>query len=237
MKSSPIIANCMIVDDDKVSRSMISHLIKKTDYLKLGYVCENGMEAHNILQTDDSVDILFLDIEMPEMSGLELLQTLNNKSVHVILTTSREQYAVEAFEYDVVDYLVKPINHARFLKATSRVLERLEDDNSNYSSQTFLFVRANHKIVKIDPKKIFYIEALSDYILIYTTDQKYVVHSTMKGIEKKLEIFKKFIRVHRSYIVNVEHIETVQEDVFINGKAIPIGRSYRNRFLAKLDIL
>lgn len=237
MKASPIVANCMIVDDDKVSRSMISHLIKKTDYLKLSHVCENGMEAHNILQTDETVDILFLDIEMPEMSGLELLQTLNNKKIHVILTTSREQYAVEAFEYEVIDYLVKPINHARFLKATSRVLERLEDDNPNYSSQTFLFVRANHKIVKIDPKKIYYIEALSDYILIYTTDQKYVVHSTMKGIEKKLEIFKKFIRVHRSYIVNVEHIETVQEDVFVNGKAIPIGRSYRNRFLAKLDIL
>ncbi|MDX2301165.1 MAG: LytTR family DNA-binding domain-containing protein [Microscillaceae bacterium] len=231
--------NCMVVDDDKVSRSIIGHFINKTDYLHLSHTCESAIDAHNILLKDHEIDILFLDIEMPEMTGMELLQTLKNTHLNIVFTTSREKYAVKAFEYNVQDYLVKPINYSRFLQATQKVLERIDSGNQVHENTPgFLFVRANHKIVKIDPKDIYYIEALSDYILIHTISQKFVVHSTMKGIEKKLESFKDFLRVHRSFIINVLHIDSVQDvNVSIHGKSIPIGRSYKNQFIDKLNVL
>ena len=230
--------NCMVVDDDKVSRSILGHFINKTDYLLLSHTCESAIEAHNILLKDNDIDILFLDIEMPEMTGMELLQTIKNDSLSIIFTTSREKYAVQAFEYNVEDYLVKPINYSRFLQATQKVLEAKIEESTQEENPGFLFVRANHKIVKIDPKEIYYIEALSDYILIHTINQKYVVHSTMKGIEKKLESFKNFARVHRSFIINVLHIDSVQDvNVSIHGKGIPIGRSYKNQFIERLNVL
>ncbi len=228
----------MVVDDDRVSRSIIGHFVEKTEYLELVHSCEGAVEARNILKKDDQTEVLFLDIEMPEMSGLELIQSLSSQKLDIILITSREKYAVEAFEYSVIDYLVKPINYVRFLKATDRVLEKREEEREARNNPDFLFVRANHKIVKIDPTEISHIEALSDYIVIYSDQQKLVVHSTMKGIEKKLEPFEKFVRVHRSYIVNVAHIESIQDvNVIVKGKNIPIGRSYKNQFMERLDIL
>jgi DNA-binding LytR/AlgR family response regulator len=230
--------NCMVVDDDEVSRSILSHFINKTDYLHLEQVFENPIEAYNILRQDHNIDILFLDIEMPEMSGLELIQALQDFNRFIILTTSREKYAVEAFELEVDDYLVKPINYARFLKSTAKILKKITEEASTPLDSEYLFIRVNHKIVKISPKDIQYIEALSDYILIYTDKQKFVVHSTMKGIEEKLESFKSFMRVHRSYIVNIDHLESVQDiNIMVSGKPIPIGRSYRNQFMERLNII
>ena len=145
--------HCMVVDDDKVSRSILGHYINKTDYLLLDHTCESAVEAHNILLKDHNIDILFLDIEMPEMTGMELLQTIKNDDFSIIFTTSREKYAVKAFEYNVEDYLVKPINYGRFLQATQKILEAKNEDNTQEENPSFLFVRANHKIVKIDPKE------------------------------------------------------------------------------------
>lgn len=230
----------MVVDDDEVSRSIISHLIKKNEHLHLSFICQDAIEAHNLLQKHSDIDILFLDVEMPEMSGLELVQALNTEKINIVLTTSREEYAVQAFEHNVVDYLVKPINYPRFLKSVNKVLEKIQErGNTNLPIDVeYLFVRANHKIIKIAPQDILFIEALSDYIMIYTQDQKYIVHSTMKGIDKKLEHFKNFVRIHRSYIINLEHIDSVQDiHVIIKDKTIPIGRSYRNQFIEKLDVL
>lgn len=243
MKTKPL--KCMVVDDDEVSRSVVSHLVEKNELLELVYTCENAIDAHNILLKDKEIDVLFLDIEMPEMSGLELVQILDKRPIRVILTTSREDYAVEAFEYSVFDYLVKPITYPRFLKSINKIQESLEKANQSSEEEEtgggnheFLFVRSNHKIIKIDPKTIAYIEALSDYIVIHTISSNYTVHSTMKGINSKLEPFKSFVRVHRSYIINVEHIETIQDvQVIVKKQAIPIGRSYRSDFMERLDIL
>ncbi len=244
METSPL--KCMVVDDDEVSRSVVSHLVEKNELLELVYTCENAIEAHSILLKDSQIDVLFLDIEMPEMSGMELVQILDKRPIRVILTTSREDYAVEAFEYSVFDYLVKPITYPRFLKSVNKLRESLTknappvtgDEDLVGNNHEFLFVRSNHKIVKIDPKNIAYIEALSDYIVIHTSESNYTVHSTMKGINSKLEPFKSFVRVHRSYIINVEHIETIQDvQVIVKKQAIPIGRSYRSGFMERLDIL
>ena len=231
--------NCVVIDDDELSRSMLVHLIKKTDGLNLTHVCESAIEAYNLLQTDAPIDILFLDIEMPEMTGLELIKLLEKHKVYAILTTSQEHYAVEAFEYDVIDYLVKPINHPRLLKAIAKVREKIDAELSPQSHELpFLFVRANHKIIKINPNEINYIEALSDYVLIHTSKQKYVVHATMKSIEEKLSNFKSFVRVHRSYIVNMLHVETIHDvHIALKDKQIPIGRSYRTTFIEGLDVL
>lgn len=237
---------CMVVDDDDVSRSIITHHIKKNENLELVHVCENAIDAHNILLKDKNLDILFLDIEMPEMNGLELVQMISNQPIKIILTTSRQDYAVEAFEHSVSDYLVKPIAYPRFLKAVNKlanaiVQEKISPELSNEvntNNPEFLFVRSNHKIVKIQPKDIAYIEALSDYIVIHTEKESHTVHSTMKGINSKLEAFKNFVRVHRSYIINVEHIDAVQDvQVIISGNPIPIGRSYRTEFMDRLDVL
>ncbi len=237
---------CMVVDDDDVSRSIIIHHIKKNENLELTHVCESAIDAHNILLKDKELNILFLDIEMPEMNGLELVQMLGNQPVKIILTTSCQDYAVEAFEHSVSDYLVKPISYPRFLKAVNKLSNLLSQEKNNTENNAdtagnnaeFLFVRSNHKIVKIQPKDIAYIEALSDYIVIHTEKESHTVHSTMKGINSKLEAFRNFVRVHRSYIINVEHIDSVQDvQVTLNGNPIPIGRSYRADFMDKLDIL
>lgn len=244
MTTAPL--KCMVVDDDDVSRSIITHHIKKNENLELVHVCENAIDAHNILLKDKNLDILFLDIEMPEMNGLELVQMISNQPVKIILTTSRQDYAVEAFEHSVSDYLVKPIAYPRFLKAVNKLSNAIAQEKTspeistevNPNNPEFLFVRSNHKIVKIQPKDIAYIEALSDYIVIHTEKESHTVHSTMKGINSKLETFKNFVRVHRSYIINVEHIDTVQDvQVIINGNPIPIGRSYRTDFMDRLDVL
>ncbi len=237
---------CMVVDDDDVSRSIITHHIKKNENLELVHVCENAIDAHNILLKDKNLDILFLDIEMPEMNGLELVQMIANEPIKIILTTSRQDYAVEAFEHSVSDYLVKPIAYPRFLKAVNKLAnvlaqEKIIPDSTSEGSSSnseFLFVRSNHKIVKVQPKDIAYIEALSDYIVIHTEKDSHTVHSTMKGINSKLETFKNFVRVHRSYIINVEHIDSVQDvQVIVKGNPIPIGRSYRTDFMDRLDVL
>lgn len=230
--------NCMIVDDDEMSRKVLINHIQKTEYIELAHTCTSAIEANNILKADQDVDIIFLDIEMPEMNGIEFLKNLpNHADYHVILTTGKEAYALEAFEYFVVDYLVKPIQYSRFVKAVDKVI-KLMGENAGKADHEFLFVRSNHKIFKIPPKDIEYIEALSDYILIHTIDKKYVVHATMRSIEEKLKPFKIFARIHRSYIVNLERMESIQElSLFIGGKTIPIGRSYKPEFLDKLDIL
>lgn len=139
----------------------------------------------------------------------------------------------------MVDYLVKPVNQARLLKAISKARERIDAEFEPQNLEMpYIFVRSNHKIIKINPHEIQYIEALSDYILIHTAKQKHVVHATMKSIEEKLYTFKGFVRIHRSYIVNMLHIEVVQDlNVSIKEKQIPIGRSYRTKFIEGLDVL
>jgi DNA-binding LytR/AlgR family response regulator len=239
MKLEDILLNCAVVDDEELSRSMLTHLIKKMEGLNLMKTCESAIEAYNFLQVEEDIDLLFLDIEMPEMTGLELVKLLEKRKMHVILTTSQEHYALEAFEYDVTDYLIKPINQARLLKAITKVREKINNELGNQSQDLpYIFVRSNHKIIKLAPDEIQYIEALSDYIVIHTPKQKHIVHATMKSIEEKLATFKGFVRMHRSYIVNMLHVDVVHDlNVTIKDKQIPIGRSYRAKFLEGLDVL
>jgi DNA-binding LytR/AlgR family response regulator len=228
--------NCIVVDDEEFSRNVIKHFINKTDGLNLLSECENAAEAFKALKSDE-IDIVFLDVEMPDMTGIELMKALDDMP-QIILVTSRPNYAVEAFEYSVTDFLVKPVNYARFLKAVSKAETNLKASNVTIENKTNeVFVKADSKIIKLKLSDIIYIEALSDYVIINTATRKYIIHSTMKGLEKKLPD-SDFIHVHRSYIVNFAKIDQIEDlNVIVPGKTIPIGASYKNTFMKKLNLL
>lgn len=240
MNTSNLPFNCVIVDDEEVSRAFIKHFVEKTPSLSLVHICKNGLEALDFLQNTKDIDILFLDIKMPELSGMELLKLIERNNMSIILITSQKEYAVEAFEENITDYLLKPINYPRFLQAVYKVKEQEKNKSQEESSMYEpFFVKTEQKFIKVAPKDILYIEALSDYILIYTKDkQKHIVHYTMKGIDEQLAFTKIFARVHRSYIVNILHIDTIQDiSITIREKSIPIGRSYKNDFMNTINLL
>lgn len=225
--------NCLIVDDDEMSRATIEHYVNQTEFLNLVGVCSNAIEASNVLKKEN-VDVLFLDVEMPEMSGLELLDAMSN-GPKVILITSKEEYAVQAFEYSVTDYLLKPIDYVRFLKAVNKIKGVSGDVVTSDDKE--IFVKSDLKFVKINFDEIEFVEAMADYVVINLASNRHIIHSTMKAIEKKLSE-KQFVRVHRSYIVNLKRINAVENSSIVMGeKRVPIGASYKNEFMNKLKIL
>lgn len=227
--------NCMIVDDDQVSRSIIRHYIEKTKNLALQYECSSGIEAANLLKEGD-IDIIYLDIEMPEMSGMDLIKTLK-RDYEIILITSAKEYAVEAFEKSVTDYMVKPIDYARFLMATEKALKNIEHIQKQNEQYKDIYVRSDSKFIRIELSKLLMVEALADYVVFFTENKKHIVHYTMKGIELKLPK-SYFARVHRSYIVNMTKIEGLEDNaILINGKPVPIGASYKDEFFQRLNFL
>jgi DNA-binding LytR/AlgR family response regulator len=228
--------NCLIVDDEDMSRTIVQHFVEQTNFLNLVQSCSDAIQAANVLQ-QTPVDVLFLDIEMPHMTGMELVKSLQVKP-QIIFITSRTDYAVEAFEYNVTDYLVKPITYARFLKAVTKAKEQFDAQQPVQLHSKDLYIKTDSKIVKLNLKDLLYVEALADYVMFYTANgSRHVVHSTMKGVEKKLNSGE-FIRVHRSFIINIEKIDAIEDlSIVINKKLIPIGASYKDGFLKKLNIL
>lgn len=227
--------NCIIVDDDEMSRAIVKHFVEQTQFLNLVGICTDAIQAANTLQST-AVDLIFLDVEMPEMTGMELVKSLTSKP-QVVIISSRADYAVEAFEYSIADYLVKPISYARFLKAVEKVRDAFDAQSGGNGQSQDLYIKTDAKIVKITLKELLYVEALADYVILHTATARYIVHSTMKGIEKKLSDGS-FARIHRSYIINTEKIESIEDlSVVINKKYIPIGASYKDTFLKRLNIL
>jgi DNA-binding LytR/AlgR family response regulator len=232
---------CVAVDDDEICLSLIGRFIQKQEELELTHTFNNAIEAYTLLQKEQ-IDILFLDVEMPEMTGLDLIRALPDSHLQIILTTSREKYAVEAFELEVADYIVKPVLYPRFLKTIERAKKRIKEyeETAKVTSpdNQFFFVRSNYRIVKLAPVDIIYIEALADYVIIYTTSQRHIVHFTMKGLEEKLGQFKTFVRVHRSYIINLDHFKMVHDDeITVSDKKVPLGRSYKSSFLERIETI
>ncbi|HOE04375.1 MAG TPA: LytTR family DNA-binding domain-containing protein [Bacteroidales bacterium] len=224
---------CIIIDDEPLAREGMKMNINEVPMLELVGEFDDAIKATQYLQEND-VDLMFLDIEMPGISGLNFLRDLPNQPL-VILATAYPQYAVEAYELDVVDYLVKPIKLDRFMKAVNKaeeilrmskstsMLEAIEDD--------FIFIKSDRKYVKINFDEIFFIEGLKDYVIIHTIHGKYMTAMNVKTIHNKLpeEIF---IRTSKSYIINIAHIKEIDgNDVIIQDNKIPIGRSYRDEFL------
>ncbi len=226
---------CIIVDDDEVSRMMIQNFVERTESLVLKAICINGLEGRKAL-LENQIDLVFLDIEMPKMSGLEMLESLEHIP-QTIMTTSKKDFALEAYQFGVTDYLLKPVEYIRFLKAVNKVENNLKRQIFETQGSNDIYIKADGRVVRLKSNEIMFIEALSDYVIINTTDKKHVVHSTMKAIEKRLSIID-FVRVHRSYIVNIHKIDTIEDiGIIMPQKTIPVGASYKNDFLARLNFL
>lgn len=231
--------DCIIVDDNKLARAAMVHLISQVEFLTLKQECENPVEAFNFLKKE-SVDLVFLDVEMPGMTGIEFVKNLDKRPI-IILITAKKEYAVEAFELNVADYIVKPVTLARFMVAVSRAKELFESKDEKIDvaekDMDYIFVRNKSVLTKIKIDDIIYIQALGDYVNIFTADKRYAVHMTLSGIEKKLPP-DKFYRLHRSYIVALNHIDNIEEGTaYVHKYPIPIGEQFKQPLLKKINLI
>ena len=229
---------CMVVDDEPMAREIISSFVGKIHNLELVATCKNVSEAFSILQKE-SIQLIFLDINMPEISGLSLAKSIQHKS-QVIFTTAYREYAVEGFDLQAVDYLLKPISFDRFLKAVQKYFdlhvskEIIHQEKVSEVKENSIFVRSDRKMVKVRFKEINYIESLSDYVKIFTDKETIITRETISNIESKLPS-NEFLRTHRSFIVSMPKIDSfTNELVELKKKAIPISRSYKENVLQKL---
>jgi DNA-binding LytR/AlgR family response regulator len=221
-----------------MARLVMKKLVEQVNDLSLVAECENALEAFQIFNKRP-VDLLLLDIEMPGMSGLELTKILSAKKPLIIFTTGKSNYAVEAFELNVVDYLVKPVEPARFLQAIARAREAMESQKQNVEikEKEFVFIKDSGVLKRINVDEILYMEAMGDYVKIFTTQKFHIVHSTLKSVEEKLPV-SKFMRVHRSYIVALNKIDLIEEGVInINNVSIPVADAYKSALSRRLNLL
>ena len=225
---------CVIIDDEPLAIDVIkSHLANHAD-LELVGTGSNAIQAAEILKSKQ-VDLLFLDIQMPEVTGIDFLRSLENPPL-VVFTTAYAEYAVEGFELDAIDYLLKPISKERFDKAIAKAHEYFKLKNGNEVDNTeleeeFIFVKANQKLIKISYDDIKYVEAFADYVKIYIPEKRIVTLQTMKKMETKLPA-DKFCRIHRSFIVGLKHIESYNtSEVEVNGNKLPIGKNFKDNFM------
>lgn len=224
----------VIVDDEPLALDVLETYIAQMPQLQLVAKCENALEANEILRKEQ-VDLLFLDIHMPQITGIELVKSLSNPPA-VVFTTAYPDYAVEGFELDAADYLLKPISLDRFMKAVNKVEDRLTaGDHRVQDTEDYIFVKADKKLVKVNFDEVIYIEGLKDYVIIRMDASRVITLQTMKSLELKLpdKIFK---RVHRSYIINIDRIEALvgnTVEVHEKGKTkhIPIGKNYKDELL------
>lgn len=237
--------NTIIVDDEPLARDILETYIEQIPELNLIAKCSNALEANNELQSN-KIDLMFLDIQMPQITGTDFLKSLNNPPM-VVFTTAYPNYAIEGFELDALDYLLKPISLDRFMKAVNRALEMQQllsgdtsetaeiVDNPTGEKDDFIFVKSDKKLIKIHYSEIIYIEGLKDYVIIRCKDSRVITLQTMKSLEAKMpsNIFK---RIHRSYIVNLDEINALvgnMVEVTEKGqtKNLPIGKNYKDELL------
>jgi DNA-binding LytR/AlgR family response regulator len=228
--------NCLAIDDETPALDILEDNIRRIPFLNLVGKCKNAYAAMEVLQTQ-TVDLLFLDIEMPGISGLSLIKSLPNKPM-VIFITAYRNYAVEGFELDVLDYLVKPVAFERFLKAVNKALEyQGSKQKEGPSFPDFLFIHTEYQLTKIVFQEIAYIEGLRNYIKVHFANAAKPVLSklSLKGIEEKLPP-SKFVRVHKSFIVSVDKISSIRNDIIRIGlRDIPLSKSCRDDFFKKIN--
>lgn len=235
--------NCVIVEDEPLARNLMTEYVRKVPtLLNLVEACSSPLAALEVLR-NNNVDILFLDVQMPEITGISLLKVLQKKPL-VVLTTAYSEYALEGYELDVADYLLKPITFERFLRTVDKLVQRLEaktpaappqERSPSESSPAFVFVKDGTKLVKVRLDDILYVEGLKDYVTIHTRTQKVISLQRLKALEEQLPA-DKFIRIHNSYIVALEAIEVIHKgDVQIGQAVLPIGETYKKAFKEFID--
>lgn len=226
---------CVILDDEPMARNFLERYCAKTPQLELVGSFGNAEEAFVYLK-ETEIDILFLDVEMPGDNGFELLDKLIYMP-RVILTTSKTEYAFNAFEYHVTDFLKKPITYNRFLKSIEKAATSASDAATDEPKEKDFFIKAEGKLIRLSYEDILYIESVGDYVKYFTASKNYLTHSTLKAVEERMGIHQ-FMKVHRSYIVNLRKIKDIQDNsVVIEGKVIPISKSLRQGVMQKLNVV
>ncbi|MEM9324601.1 MAG: LytTR family DNA-binding domain-containing protein [Bacteroidota bacterium] len=226
---------CIIVDDDEMARASLESLCTKIEELKVVKTCENGLDAMKFLKSNN-VDLVFLDIDMPDFTGMDLVKSVDNLP-QIIFTTGHLQYALEAFEYHVTDFIPKPIEFRRLLKAVERAKELQTNVDTGKDLQNDIYVRVDGRYIRLDFEDILYIESLGDYVTFITNSGKHIVHSTLKNIDEKIKS-EDFLKVHRSYIVNLTKIVDIEEtNLVIKDKVIPVSRAHRPVLMQKIKTI
>lgn len=236
---------CVIIDDEPLAVELLEDFVRKVDSLELISTFNNAIDAVSFIN-QNNVDLIFLDIQMPHFSGIDFLNTIEKKPL-VIFTTAFSDYAVEGFNLGAVDYLIKPIPFHRFLKSVVRAQQVLnptanvqaisESTTAPELEQDFMFVRAEYENVKMNFSDILFIEGLKDYVKIYTTDNKFTLTLISLIKLENLLSSKGFSRIHRSYIINIKHVKSIQKNkVLISDKRIPISESYKNAFFERINL-
>lgn len=232
--------NCVIVDDEPLAREGLASYVREVDFLRLTGTCENPLELMNVLE-QQTVDLIFLDIQMPKMSGIDFLKMVP-KPPMVVITTAYPSFALEGFQLNVLDYLLKPITFDRFFKSANKsreyhkLLNPPTPTNSPKAdvSDEYFFVKCGNKYEKIFFEDILFVEGMQNYVTIFTNKGKYVTLLNMKNLEQNLEGHA-FLRVHKSYIVSVPKIEGIEgNDICIQTHRIPIGRNYRDQVMSQV---
>ncbi|MES2134121.1 MAG: LytTR family DNA-binding domain-containing protein [Bacteroidota bacterium] len=230
--------NCLIVDDEPLALDLIESYVAKTPFLELKGKCQNAFEAMSVLNTE-KIDLIFLDIQMPDMNGIDFSKTLS-PDIKIVFTTAFKDYAFEGFKVNAIDYLLKPFNYAEFLKAANKASERfgiVEDRKDTPGNTEFIFVKSEYKQIKINLHDVMYFEGLKDYIKIWLSSQPKPVLTLMslKTLENELSP-EKFMRIHRSFIIALDKIETVERSqVIINKERITVAEQYKEKFQEFLD--
>ena len=222
---------CIITDDEPIARKGLQSYVERIDFLELVGVCEDAIQLNNQLKSQQA-DLLFLDIEMPYMTGIELLNSLSNPP-KVIITSAYAEYAIKGYDLEVSDYLLKPISFDRFLKAVNKVYDQLISSQTPVV-QDYLFVKTSLKLEKIRHNDMRFIEGVENYVAIYTSDGKIITHTTLRTILQKLPP-ERFVQVHKSYLVNIDKIDSIEGNLLGIGKnKIPLSRTYKE---AALEII
>lgn len=229
MKDDTLI-QCVVVDDEPLAARLLAQYVSKTPGLELQLKTTKAKEALKQVQ-EGNVDLIFLDIQMPQMNGIKLMKIIR-KNCQVVLTTAYTEYALEGFEHDAVDYLLKPITYDRFVRAVNKVKEKFGHKVSQ-NTPDYIFIKSGHRIMRISFSSIFYIEALRDYIAFHTDEGKVLSLEKMKDMESILPQAI-FTRIHKSYIINKSRIEFFEKwKIVINKKHLPVGETYRSKLMSE----
>jgi len=225
--------NCIIVDDEPLARKGLEKYVEQIDFLQLKATCKNAMQANTILK-EESIDLLFLDIEMPLLSGIEFLRARTDAPA-VIFTTAYPKYALEGYQFDVIDYLLKPISFERFLQACNKALRLIPSKKEvNQQEEPFIFVKTDKQLVKLKIADILYIEAMQNYIVFYTQTEKIIALVPLKNIFELLSK-EEFLQIHKSYIVAKNKVEAITgNQLVINQQKLPISTRMRKKVIEAL---
>lgn len=228
--------NCLIIDDEPLARKGLEEYLNEIDFLHRVASCESALKASQFL-TNEKVDLLYLDIHMPKLSGIDFLRVLKHPPL-TIITTAYPDYAVEGYSLDVIDYLVKPITFERFLRASQKALEffqlRQRAEHNLQDEMDYFFVRCDSKFEKVFFRDVSYVEALQNYAIIHVPERKLITYLTLTSLENQLPK-DRFVKVHKSYIVSVPHIQAIEgNEILIKNDRIPISRSLRDEVIQQI---